>query len=351
MKDRWDRLVAASERRTPYMSHAWLTSWWESFGAENELRVFVVRSGEQWIAAAPMMVHRTTMYGVPIRRLEAFYNHHTPRCDFPISDHNPEVYRLLWRQMSDPDASWDAVVLQQFSDDSPALNNFEAMAANEGWRTGRWIGPPSPFIPLDCDFDALFQRLRPREKSNLRKRFSRLSAIAPLQLEIVRSFSEVGDAMQDGMQIEAAAWKAQAGTAIVSNPQVRSFYTNYAERAAEAGELRLCFLRLGGKRIAFFYLLDSGGVIYALKLGYDPEYQRYSPGHMLLMLILKAACHDGCREFDFQGTAERWKLVWTTQSRRYPWLFMFRDRWRSRLLHRAKFVVLPAVRGLSRVGQ
>ena len=287
------------------------------------------------------------MYGVPIRRLEALHNHHTPRCEFPVRDHNPHAYRLLWRAMSDPEGGWDAVLLQQFAEDSPTLTMLERLAEQDGWHTGRWIGAASPFIPLNCDYDSLFTRLKHREQYNLRKRYAKLSAIGDVQLEVVKTPSEIAAAMRDGLRIEAAAWKEQAGTAIASDPHVRQFYVRFAERAAQLGHLRLAFLRFDGKRIAFFYLLDSGDVVYAMKVGYDPEYGPYSPGQMLLMLILKEACDQGRQEFDFQGTAERWKLVWTTESRRYPWLFMFRDRWRSRLLHRAKFVVLPAVRSLN----
>jgi hypothetical protein len=258
---------------------------------------------------------------------------------------------MLWQAMSDPAGEWDAVLLQQFPENSPTLTALEKFAAQANWHTGRWIGPPSPFIPLECDYDSLFNRLKPREQSNLRKRFAKLSALEQVRLELVTSDSQIADAMRDGLRIEAAAWKEQAGTAIASDKSVQRFYTEFAERAAKLGYLRLAFLRLGRKRIAFFYLLDCDGIVYAMKVGYDPEYHAYSPGHMLLMLILKEACDQGRREFDFQGTAERWKLVWTTEARRYPWLFMFRDRWRSRLLHRAKFVVLPAVRGLSRSGE
>ncbi len=343
-REQWDQLIANSEGAHPYMSHAWLSAWWDCFGGDSELRVFVVKSAGEWMAAAPMMIRRTTMYRVPIRRLEAWYNHHTPRCEFPVRDPRPEVYRLLWDAMSAPHSGWDAVLLQQFGERSHTLATLQRFAEEDGWLTGRWAGPASPFIRLACSYDELFNRLRPREKSNLKKRFAKLSKLGSLQLEIVTSPAEIADAMQDGLRIEGAAWKEEAGTAIVSDPRVRRFYTLFADQAAHSGFLRLAFLKLDNVRIAFFYLLDFGGMLYALKVGYAPDYHTYSPGHLLLMLVLKQACDENKLQFDFQGNSERWKLVWTTETRRYPWLFMFRDNWRSRLLHRAKFVVLPKAR-------
>jgi CelD/BcsL family acetyltransferase involved in cellulose biosynthesis len=246
--------------------------------------------------------------------------------------------------MSDPRAMWDVVVLQQFVESSPTLTAFDRIARRDGWRTGRWTGPPSPYIRLECDYETLFNRLRTRERYHLRKRYAKLAEVGNVDMEIVSSREEVAAAMEDGLRIEAAAWKGAAGTAMLSDPVVRDFYLKFAERAADRGVLRLAFLRVDGKRIAFLYMLDSDGVIHAMKVGYDPAYHSYSPGHTLLTFVLRQACREGRKELDFQGIKERWKLVWTNDARTYPWLFMFRDNLRGWLLHQAKFVLLPVWR-------
>ena len=347
----WDRLVTASGVMHPCMSHAWLTAWWDCFGAGNDLRVFVVKSDREWIAAAPMMICRTKMYGVSVRRLEALFNPHTTRYEFPMMDRSDKVYRMLWRAMSDSRNACDAVVFQQFVNDSPTLDAFEGLAQQEGWRTGRWMAGESPYLRLGPDYDALFNRLSPRERYHLRKRHYKLSQFGEVDMEVISTHDGVSAAMKDGLSIEAAAWKGRAGTAMISDPTVERFYLTLAERAANLGWLRLAFLRVGGKRVAFLYMLDTGGVVYGMKMGYDPIYHKYSPGNILLTLVLRQLCDLGRKEFDFQGGRERWKLVWTKESRTHPWLFLFRDQWRSRLLHRAKFVVLPAVRRFQGMGR
>ena len=140
-----------------------------------------------------------------------------------------------------------------------------------------------------------------------------------------------------------AAWNGARGTAILSDPVVATFYTRLATREAELGQLRLTFLRVAGKRIAFNYLLQNKGKLYAVKIGYDPEYHAYSPGNMLLNLILKDACRH-IEEYDFLGGADEWKLDWTQEKREHRWLFLFRDRWRPRALYYLKFGVVPAVK-------
>jgi CelD/BcsL family acetyltransferase involved in cellulose biosynthesis len=344
LRDAWDGLLSKCAIPHPFMSHLWIRTWWESFGTSEQLRIFVVKAGAKWVAVAPMMVRRGRMYGIPIRRLEALYNPHTTRYEFPIRARHDDVHRALWNAFSESDGGWDAVVLQQFPEKSASLDIFQRFARRDGWSTGRWTGPASPYIALGCTYDDVLNRLTNKERYNLRRRYNNLAAHGEIELEIIADRTQVFDALQDGLRIEAAAWKGSAGTAMISSPQVRHFYSKLAERAADRGWLRLAFLRVGGKRIAFLYMLDTRGVSYAMKVGYDPEYHRHSPGHLLLTLVLKDACERGCREFDFQGAKEKWKLVWTRESRTHPWLFLFRDRLRPRLLHHAKFAVLPALR-------
>ncbi|MFE2329379.1 hypothetical protein ACFXD5_36680, partial [Streptomyces sp. NPDC059385] len=63
----WNRLVRACPTATPFQSHAWLHSWWLSYGKEGRLRLVLVRRGEELVgAAALMLVHRPMPLLVPL---------------------------------------------------------------------------------------------------------------------------------------------------------------------------------------------------------------------------------------------------------------------------------------------
>ncbi|MFF1481071.1 GNAT family N-acetyltransferase [Streptomyces sp. NPDC058301] len=50
----WRRLHGRCRTATPFQSHAWLHSWWMSYGVTGRLRVVVVRRGGELVAAAPL---------------------------------------------------------------------------------------------------------------------------------------------------------------------------------------------------------------------------------------------------------------------------------------------------------
>ncbi|MFJ5303856.1 GNAT family N-acetyltransferase [Streptomyces sp. NPDC088350] len=54
----WGRLYRRCGAATPFQSHAWLHSWWLSYGRTGRLRLLVVRDGRELVAAAPLMLVR-----------------------------------------------------------------------------------------------------------------------------------------------------------------------------------------------------------------------------------------------------------------------------------------------------
>src|SRR5712691_4522767 len=81
----WDDLVERAQIDHPFLTHAWVRSWWEAFGAGKELRILAVFSGQTCIGVAPLMTGTARVYWIPLRRLELIGNVHSPRADFIIA--------------------------------------------------------------------------------------------------------------------------------------------------------------------------------------------------------------------------------------------------------------------------
>jgi CelD/BcsL family acetyltransferase involved in cellulose biosynthesis len=341
---RWDRLVARAKTDHPFLSHTWLRTWWEAFGHGSQLYLVTVWAGSELVAAAPMQRKSTKFVFVRFDTITSIYNWHTPRFDFIVAADLPRemLHGLIWTKLSA--AGCDMVLLQQVPADSPTLTSLESLSAQDGWVAGRWAARPSPYIPLGCTHAEVLSRIKGGHRYNLRKRYERLTKLGPVDVEVISEKAAIQEAIQDGLRIEAAAWKGDEGTAILSDGDVTAFYTRLAEREADAGNLELLFLRVGGKRIAFSYLIYSQHTLYPVKIGYDPEYHTYSPGNMLLNLILQDACSNGYKEYDFLGSDDEWKYDWTKEIRAHDWLFLFSNRMRPRLLHWLKFNLFPRVK-------
>ena len=54
----WERLYRRCGSATPFQNHAWLHSWWLSYGTPGRLRLVLVHDGGDLVAAAPLMLVR-----------------------------------------------------------------------------------------------------------------------------------------------------------------------------------------------------------------------------------------------------------------------------------------------------
>lgn len=347
----WNEVAEAAGLDHPFLEHAWVRTWWECFGAGSTLQILVLKAGDQTVAIAPLILTPIRMWGIRVRRLGFFYNAHVPRADFLIAERPEEVYRAIWNHLS-RSGGWDLLQLCQLPEGSATLEAIPELAASDDCRIVTWLSGASPYLSLRASWGQYFDSLAGKHRSNLRNRFKRLNGIGPVAVETITSDEKLTDALEAGLQLEAAAWKGEARTAISCDPDVSKFYSTLAPRAAERGWMRLHFLRTGPQRVAFDYSLSYKNRIHLLKLGYDPAYAPYSPSNLLLCMVLQDALERGVREYDFLGECADWKLSWTKQSRPHYWLFVFSSTLQGRLLHRIKSQLVPLLkRVLRRAGR
>jgi CelD/BcsL family acetyltransferase involved in cellulose biosynthesis len=174
----------------------------------------------------------------------------------------------------------------------------------------RTVVQRSPYVVLAAGED-VDRRLSAKAAGNVRRNLRRLHEAGRVEVRVEAGPSRVDALLAEGLPVEASGWKVETGTAILSSPQTRRFYTAVAHWAADAGLLRLGFLRLDGRPIAFAFGLQDGTAFYLLKGGYDPAYRRFAPAKLLFRALMARAAASGLQRFELLGATEPWKLQWT----------------------------------------
>jgi CelD/BcsL family acetyltransferase involved in cellulose biosynthesis len=121
---------------------------------------------------------------------------------------------------------------------------------------------------------------------------------------------------QELLDVEAASWKGQAGTALVHDDVRRRFYEEYGTRASELGILRMCFMRINDLAIAAQFAVESGQRFWLFKIGYSDEYASCSPGMQLINETLHYAAGRRLLSYEFLGMADQWTRRWTRNERK-----------------------------------
>ncbi|MBI3802508.1 MAG: GNAT family N-acetyltransferase [Nitrospirae bacterium] len=359
LEKEWNALLAAAPINAPFLRHEWFRIWWKAFGeGKRRMAILTVRAqGGALVAIAPLMEERGFRVGIPCRIWTSLCNDHSCRFDFILADLSEEaragIFKALTDYLSARRPRIHFLELQDLPADSPTLTHLTAASGRGGRRLGMRPSLETPILPMQGKWSSYFESVSGNLRRNLRRRRRQLEEQGKVALVCVTGDSRDGGTagliphLEEGFRIEAMAWKGAAGTAIDGNGGWSEFYSEWAHTAAERGWLRLYFLKLDDRPIAFYYTLVYDQKLYYLKLGYDPAYARYSPGILLHQEILSAAFQEGLTELDFLGPRMAWKEDWTAQLRPHLWLYLFEGGMIPRAIYLIKFKLFPYLREIS----
>lgn len=347
LEGEWNELLASSAREMPFLRHEWLRTWWKHFGVGSQLAVFLVRRGGRLVLALPLFAERSRCLGLPLTTLRSTSNEHSFRFDLILAQGEESAVDALWQHLA-ARGGWHLIQLRDVVWPGADAGRLADVARKAGHPTGVWLSYESPFLPIAGNFAAYDSSLHSKFRSNLRNRSRRISTLGPVSFEAVAEPERAGTLLPAGLELEGSGWKREAGSAIAADPTLTAFYTEWADIAARSGWLRLHFLRVAERAVAFDYSLRYGRTLYCLKMGYDPEFAPFSAGQLLKERILERAFAEGCDEYDFLGPTMEAKADWRPQVRRHAWLFLYNRDALSRLAHLEKFRLRPFAKGLLR---
>jgi CelD/BcsL family acetyltransferase involved in cellulose biosynthesis len=299
--EEWEDL-AERTRAAPFVRPGWIWAWRSAFG-RGALRILVVRRSGQLVGLVPLERRG--------RALRSPTNAHTPAFDFLALD--DEVARALAQAIFAAGAT--IVVVERLDADGDGLAALRIAAQEAGYRELTLPLARSPYVRGERSLAQHERSLSRNLRHDVDRRLRRLCELGAVSVHVADGREHLDELLEEGFEVERLGWKGAAGTAITSQEQTRRFYADVARWAASTGSLRLAFLRLDGSTIAFQFDLETDETYYSLKIGYDPEYERFSPGKLLAYTMVSRAVSFGLGTYELLGKEEPWKHRWTDTSR------------------------------------
>jgi len=299
----WDEL-AARTGASPFLHPGWIEAWWRSFG-RGELRVLAARRDGALVGILP--------FGLRHRLLRSPTNEHTPAFDLLAADD------AAVRAVADGlfGARARTVTLGRLPAESAGRAALEASGAQAGYRTAVTRVARSPYIACAPTLEDHERGLSRNLRHDVQRRLRRLCEEGAVTIDVTDGATNLAGLLDEGFRVEALSWKGAQGTAIASDARTRGFYDAVARWASARGWLRLVFLRLDGRAIAFQFDLETRRTYYSLKIGHDPAFARYSPGKLLAYSMVGRAVSTGLATYELLGTDDPWKDRWTSTVREY----------------------------------
>ena len=342
----WDRLADRNPWATPFARWAFHRAWWDAYGGNAHEQTIVVvdraaGSDADPVGIVPLMhrheladpaIHTTMRHGsgmelTPISpTAKAVFFGASYHADYATILAAPEQLPAVAEALAaglaapaglDPEhpEPWDVVDLRRLRCGDPTADAlvaaFDGHGRQLGWRLDleREDVCPVVTVPSDApDLDAFLATLGKKERHEIRRKIRRAEAAGPVAL------SESSEPLADldaFIDLHQRRWGADGlFPPTPGGDASRIFIRRLFETFGPGGAIRLCFLTIGGRRIAAGITFEADDTIAYYNAGVDPEARELSPGVVMIARYVERAIATGRRRLDLLRGDEAYKYEW-----------------------------------------
>jgi len=300
----WRRLEGCAS--LPMQSHAFASALASTLLADAGIEVFAVGTGEDIDALIPLCratgrFARWTMIGA----------HEVCEPGDALCRDPEAAQRLAGAIVGDA----RALEMDRIPSDSLLIPALRSALRGKGWMSVR-PATPTPTIALDSRWKAPESRFNSGRRSDFRRAARRASEFGEVGFEMLSPTPSEFDALFDeAVGVELRSWKRDAGTAIAADRAKESCFRHYFRSACERGTFRIAFMRIDGRAVAMQMALECLDRYWLFKIGFDEQYERCSPGALLMLHSLGWAADRELRAYELLGNVEPWIARFWTRER------------------------------------
>lgn len=306
----WRRLEAAAS--LPMQCHAFASALSGTLLADRHIEVFHIRNGDD-VSALLALCRAPGRFA----RWTTVAAHQVCEPDDALC-RNPKAARLLADAIVG-DAR--AVELDRVPVGSEMIPALRAALRGKGWMSVR-PATPTPTITLDAGWKDPSARFNSGRRSDFRRAARRASEFGRVSFEVLSPGPDEFDALFDeAIGVEARSWKREAGTAIAVDRAKESCFRHYFRSACEDGHFRIAFMRIDGRAVAMQMALESLDRYWLFKIGFDEQFERCSPGTLLMLHTIGWAAGRELEAYELLGNLEPWiAQFWTREQHECVWV-------------------------------
>ncbi|MGB8435955.1 MAG: GNAT family N-acetyltransferase [Burkholderiales bacterium] len=345
----WNRLIADDQERRVFLRHEWFDAAWQWRRLDGySLRVASFFRDRELIGICPLVLHRSSLGGLPVRKLEFLSVPDTQFCDVICArEDGGEVREALVISLKGLAKDWDVLDLRFVTEGSvvAGLAKKEHSTAGLGCDLVAW--DTNPCVDLTNSWAEFYgQRTRGLKKAN-NLSANRLRKTGELEIEWLKGGQHVpvcvDTLLEEFVALSARSWKTQTALTL-NNPKPGAFIRCLTRHAVEQGWLSMWALRLDGNLVAMEYQLIGDGEVFALRADFDKSLESISPGSYLSWQLLQRLFSSGLKTYWMGPGANPYKSRWTDQAETLYRIEAYSPALRGRLHRLNRRLIRPAAR-------
>jgi len=336
LADAWSALRAVTPHASAFQSFAWIDAWRALVAPRGrQLHVLVLRDGGEPVAILPCDLGARgdlRLLGEPVSNYQG-----------PL--HRPErvtdLVHALAAHLTSPETPVRLLDFGGLPERSPFFSALRALDV-PGWSAPAVMRTATcPYVDLAGGWTTVLDRRTSASRRQLARKWKTLARLGRLEFHEVDSPARVRELLPELFTLFRQRWEGRHESGGFAG-RFREFHLHAAPALAAAREARISHLALDGHVVAFYYAVRADGGTASYVIGHDGVLGPFSPGQLMLIRALEAACVRGEREYDLSLGEESYKDEWASGARGVFRLLAWRRRSTSAVHGRVRAVAAQA---------
>ena len=322
LQPEWDQLLSRSSADNYFLTHGWLSVWHKHFGTTLTPFILIARDPEtgNLSGIAPLVIEKKySLSGLSIKEISFMGNGclQIDHLDFILdAEFEEEVSESFADYIFQKKNKWDNIYLDGLVSTSKTLHS---LLKNSGLGKNLIYTETSPYLPLPESWITLKEQLGKNLRYNLGRYLRKLEKnhSGEVTFQVVKTESELNWVMPNLYYLHHQVQRIKRNQkGIFGDMNLAEFHKTISKKALQSDNLRLYSLSVDDVIIAVLYCFKYKDRVLFYQAGYDPEWQSYSPGRLLIAYAIKSSIAEHAKEFDFLRGDEEYKSTWTSKSRK-----------------------------------
>ncbi len=219
-----------------------------------------------------------------------------------------KAFQIFVESFDRQDQFWDVISLRGILDDSFASLALKSSPDVPVLKTPGGIWGRVEYISCG-ESDRPFDRLSKGFKQNLRTSHNKLKS-ADFNFVAAQKPEDLLALYPEFLKVESSGWKGAQGTSVAKQPVVSTFLSRLISSFGPAGACEIHLMKIKGRAIAALFCIVVDRISYILKIGYDEDFEKASPGHLIVEHLVKVRGATGAINSITPYNAPPWFSAW-----------------------------------------
>ena len=300
ISDVWNEVLHSSDQDCPFLTHEWISSWWECFSEDNSLEVLLFRDEkENHAGMAPLMVEDNVLRFIASEEVSDY-------CDFAImKGDKEEFFESLFEYFKTIPRNIKKIELMNVQSSSSTLDYLPLLASTHGFSCAQEEVEVAPLLELPSSYEDYLGSLSKKRRHELRRKLKRMESLDGIRMEKItdsenlRTYLDRFIALhKQGSSSKAKFWE---------KPGITAFFHEMAYRFSLQKWIELNVLFVEDRILATLINFSYSDRIYFYNVAFDRDFAWYSPGIFLFDHCIQEAISTGKKIADFLRGREEYK--------------------------------------------